>query len=329
MKLSIRESIDKIKVFSRVFVERPRFAMVIAIVLSLAGTLAITKLPISQYPQVTPPEISVTYNYPGANAREVMNTIATPIEDEVNGVDDMLYMSSDSTNDGQYELEVSFDVESDRDMDLVKVQNRLSQAEAKLPSEAKQLGGRIRAQSSDTLGFFALYSPKGTINRLALSDYAYGNIQPVLLRVGGVGDVTVYGPKLSVRIWLDPQRLAALGINSEEVITAVSQQNIQASLGAVGASPTEENGVFTYTLLARGRLKTAAEFDEIVVRKDDKGGIVKLRDVARTEIGEQNYTFNGMFNNQTAVMLAINQKPGANAIATMDALVAELKRLKA
>ncbi len=328
MKLSIRESIDKIKVFSRVFVERPRFAMVIAIVLSLAGTLAITKLPISQYPQVTPPEISVTYNYPGANAQEVMNTIATPIEDEVNGVDDMLYMSSDSTNDGQYQLEVSFDVESDRDMDLVKVQNRLSQAEAKLPSEAKQLGGRIRAQSSDTLGFFALYSPKGTIDRLALSDYAYGNIQPVLLRVPGVGDVTVYGPKLSVRIWLDPQRLAALGINSEEVITAVSQQNIQASLGAVGASPTEENGVFTYTLLARGRLKTAAEFDEIVVRKDDKGGIVKLRDVARTEIGEQNYTFNGMFNNQTAVMLAINQKPGANAIATMDALVAELKRLK-
>ena len=329
MKLSIRESIDKIKVFSRVFVERPRFAMVIAIVLSLAGTLAITKLPISQYPQVTPPEISVTYNYPGANAREVMNTIATPIEDEVNGVDDMLYMSSDSTNDGQYELNVSFDVESDRDMDLVKVQNRLSQAEAKLPSEAKELGGRIRAKSSDTLGFFALYSPKGTIDRLALSDYAYGNIQPVLLRVPGVGDVTVYGPKLSVRIWLDPQRLAALGINSEEVITAVSQQNIQASLGAVGASPTEENGVFTYTLLARGRLKTAAEFDEIVVRKDDQGGIVKLKDVARTEIGEQSYNFNGMFNNQTAVMLAINQKPGANAIATMDALVAELKRLKA
>ena len=329
MKLSIRESIDKIKVFSRVFVERPRFAMVIAIVLSLAGTLAITKLPISQYPQVTPPEISVTYNYPGANAQEVMNTIATPIEDEVNGVDDMLYMSSDSTNDGQYELVVSFDVESDRDMDLVKVQNRLSQAEAKLPSEAKELGGRIRAQSSDTLGFFALYSPKGTIDRLALSDYAYGNIQPVLLRVPGVGDVTVYGPKLSVRIWLDPQRLAALGINSEEVITAVSQQNIQASLGAVGASPTKENGVFTYTLLARGRLKTAAEFDEIVVRKDDQGGIVKLKDVARTEIGEQSYNFNGMFNNQTAVMLAINQKPGANAIATMDALVAELKRLKA
>ena len=329
MKLSIRESIDKIKVFSRVFVERPRFAMVIAIVLSLAGTLAITKLPISQYPQVTPPEISVTYNYPGANAQEVMNTIATPIEDEVNGVDDMLYMSSDSTNDGQYELEVSFDVESDRDMDLVKVQNRLSQAEAKLPSEAKELGGRIRAKSSDTLGFFALYSPKGTIDRLALSDYAYGNIQPALLRVPGVGDVTVYGPKLSVRIWLDPQRLAALGINSEEVITAVSQQNIQASLGAVGASPTEENGVFTYTLLARGRLKTAAEFDEIVVRKDDQGGIVKLKDVARTEIGEQSYNFNGMFNNQTAVMLAINQKPGANAIATMDALVAELKRLKA
>ncbi len=328
MKLPIRESIDQIKTFSRVFVERPRFAMVIAIVLSMAGVMAIWKLPISQYPQLTPPEISVSYSYPGANAREVMNTVATPLEDEVNGVDDMLYMSSDCTDDGQYQLKVSFEVESDRDMDLVKVQNRCAQAEAKLPAEVKQLGGRLRAQSTDFLGFFALRSPKGTISRMKLSDYAYANLQPVLLRVEGVGECTIYGPKLSMRVWLDPARLAAQGMNSEEVIAAVTKQNIQASLGTVGASPTGPHGAYSYTLLAKGRLMTPEEFDEIVVRRDANGGIVKLKDVARTEIGEQNYMFAGTYDGGNSVQIALQQKPGANAIKSMDAVQKELERLK-
>ena len=168
MKLSLRKSIDEIKTFSRVFVERPRFAMVISIVLSMAGGMAIFKLPVSQYPRITPPSIQVTYTYPGANAKEVLNTVAMPIEDEVNGVDDMLYMTGSCSDDGTYSLTVTFEVESDRDMDQVKVQNRVSQAEAKLPSEVRQLGGRIRAQSTDFLGFLALRSPKGTHSRLAL-----------------------------------------------------------------------------------------------------------------------------------------------------------------
>ena len=327
MKLTIRASIDKIKTFSRVFVERPRFAMVIALVLTMAGVLAITKLPIAQYPQLTPPQITVTYNYPGANAREVQNTIATPMEDEINGVDDMLYMESSCTDDGNYQLNVSFDVESNRDMDLVKVQNRMSQAEPKLPNEAKQLGGRVRAQSTDFLGFFALRSPNGTRSRLELSNYAYGIIQPALLRVAGIGDATIYGPKLAIRVWLDPARMAAQGMNSEEVISAISAQNIQASLGAVGASPTEKHGGFTYTLLAKGRLMTAEEFNEIVVRRDDNGGIVKLKDIARTEIGEQNYMFSGTYNDQTSVSIGLQQKPGANAIATMNEAQAVLKDL--
>jgi hydrophobe/amphiphile efflux-1 (HAE1) family protein len=328
MKLSIRESINQIKTFSRTFIERPRFAMVIAIVLSIAGSMAIMTLPISQYPQLTPPQIQVTYTYPGANAKEVMNTIATPIEDEVNGVDDMLYMTSDSTDDGTYQLNVSFDVESNRDMDLVKVQNRLSQAEAKLPAEAKELGGRLRAQATDFLGFMAIISPNGTHSRLEISDYIYQNIQPALLRVDGVGEATVYGPKLSVRVWLNPDRMAAQKINSEEVIAAISKQNIQASLGAVGASPTEKHGAFTYTLIAKGRLMTPEEFDEIVIRRDENGGIVRLKDVARTEIGEQNYMFSGMLNNGNAVAIGMQQKPGANAIAAMDAVQAEMRRLK-
>ena len=156
MKISIRKSIDQIKTFSRTFIERPRFAMVISIVLTLAGLMAYRNLPVSQYPRLTPPSISVSYSYPGANAKEVMNTIAMPIEDQVNGVDDMLYMVGSSSDDGNYSLNVSFEVESDRDMDMIKVQNRVAQAEAKLPTEVKQLGARLRAKSEDMLGFMAL-----------------------------------------------------------------------------------------------------------------------------------------------------------------------------
>ena len=328
MKISLRKSIDALKPFSRTFVERPRFAMVIAIVLTIAGVMAIFNLPISQYPRLTPPTISVTYTYPGANAAEVMNTVAKPIEDEVNGVDDMLYMTGTCSDDGSYSLSVSFEVESDRDMDMVKVQNRVSQAEAKLPAEVKQLGGRIRAQSEDMLGFMTFMSPKGTMTRQQISDYIYGNIQPVLLRVAGVGEATVYGPRLAMRVWLDPARMAAQGMNSEEVIAAVTRQNIQASLGTVGASPVPAHGAKTYTLTGKGRLMSPKEFNEIVVRRDEQGGMVRLMDVARTEIGEENYMFAGQFNGQNAVSVALNQKPGANAIATMNEIYRQMEVLK-
>jgi len=328
MKLSIRKSIDEIKTFSRVFVERPRFAMVIAIVLSMAGAMAIFKLPVSQYPRLTPPSIQVTYTYPGANAKEVLNTVAMPLEDEVNGVDDMLYMVGSCGDDGSYTLTVSFEVESDRDMDQVKVENRVAQAEAKLPSEVKQLGKRVRAQSEDMLGFIAVRSPNGTHSRLQISDYCYANIQPVLLRVPGVGDATIYGPKISVRVWLDPARMAAQGMNAEEVMAAVQKQNVQAALGSVGSAPTGEHAAFTMSLLAKGRLMSAKEFDEIVVRRDDNGGVVRLKDIARTEVGEQNYMFTGQLNGGNAVSIALQQKPGANAIATMKAIRREMAKLQ-
>lgn len=327
MKISIRKSIDEIKTFSRTFIERPRFAMVISIVLTIAGIMAITRLPVSQYPRLTPPSIQVSYTYPGASAGEVLNTVAMPIEDSVNGVDDMLYMVGSCSDDGNYGLTVSFEVETDRDMDMVKVQNRVAQAEAKLPQEVKALGGRIRAQSEDMLGFMSIRSPNGTYSRLQISDYIYANVQPVLLRVPGVGDATVYGPKLSMRIWMDPARMAAQGINTEEVIAAVSKQNVQASLGKIGSSPIPEHGAFTYTLTAKGRLMTPREFDEIVIRRDENGGLVKLKDVARTEIGEENYMFTGQFNGGNAVSIAMAQKPGANAIATMDQIYREMERL--
>ena len=328
MKLSLRKSIDEIKTFSRVFVERPRFAMVIAIVLSMAGVMAIFNLPVTQYPRVTPPSISVSYNYPGANAKEVLNTVAMPLEDEVNGVDDMLYMTGQCGDDGSYSLNVSFEVESDRDMDMVKVQNRVAQAEAKLPGEVKQLGGRIRAQNSDMLGFIAVRSPNGTMSRLQISDYCYANIQPVLLRVPGVGDATIYGPKLSMRVWLDPARMAAQGMNSEEVISAVSKQNIQASLGSVGSAPTGAHAAWTMSLVAKGRLMSPKEFEEVVIRRDEQGGVVRLKDVARIEVGEQNYMFTGQLDGGNAVSIALQQKPGANAIATMKGIRRAMAELK-
>ena len=328
MKISIRKSIDQIKTFSRTFIERPRFAMVISIVLTMAGLMAYFNLPVSQYPRLTPPSISVSYTYPGASAKEVMNTVAMPIEDQVNGVDDMLYMVGSSSDDGSYALNVSFEVESDRDMDMVKVQNRVSQAEAKLPTEVKQLGGRIRAQSEDMLGFIALRSPSGKLSRLQISDYIYANIQPVLLRIPGVGEATVYGPRLAMRVWLDPDRMAAQGLNSEEVIAAVSKQNVQASVGSVGASPMPKNAAHVFTITAKGRLMKPEEFNEIVIRRDENGGIVRLKDIARTEIGEENYMFSGQYNGENAVMIALQQKPGANAIETMDEIYKTFERLE-
>ena len=328
MKLSLRPAIDALKPFSRIFVERPRFAMVIAIVLSMAGAMAIFKLPISQYPRITPPSIQVNYTYPGANAKEVLNTVAMPLEDEVNGVDDMLYMTGSCGDDGSYSLTVTFEVESDRDMDQVKVENRVSQAEAKLPAEVKQLGKRVRAQSEDNLGFIAVRSPKGTLSRLQISDYIYANIQPVLLRVNGVGEATVYGPKLAMRVWLDPARMAAQGMNTEEVIAAVSKQNVQAALGSVGSAPTGAHAAQTLSLLAKGRLMSPKEFDEIIIRRDANGGLVKLRDIARTEIGEQNYMFTGQLDGGNAVCIALQQKPGANAIATMAEIRKAMAKLK-
>ena len=328
MKISIRKSIDQIKTFSRTFIERPRFAMVISIVLTMAGLMAYFNLPVSQYPRLTPPSISVSYTYPGASAKEVMNTVAMPIEDQVNGVDDMLYMVGSSSDDGSYALNVSFEVESDRDMDMVKVQNRVSQAEAKLPTEVKQLGGRIRAQSEDMLGFMALRSPSGKLSRLQISDYIYANIQPVLLRIPGVGEATVYGPRLAMRVWLDPDRMAAQGLNSEEVIAAVSKQNVQASVGSVGASPMPKNAAHVFTITAKGRLMKPEEFNEIVIRRDENGGIVRLKDIARTEIGEENYMFSGQYNGENAVMIALQQKPGANAIETMDEIYKTFERLE-
>ncbi len=327
MKLSIRAAIEALHPFSRFFIERPRFAGVLSIVLSLAGTVALMKLPVAQYPEVQPPRIVVACNYPGANAHEVMNTVASPLEDEMNGVEDMLFMASSCADDGSYSLGITFEVGTDRDVALMKVQNRVQQALTKLPAEIKATGLRVRCASEDQLGILTLRSKTGKLSRIEVSDYMYGVVQPAILRVPGVGDATIHGPKMAIRVWLDPKRCAAQGINAEEIVAAIKAQNVQASLGSVGASPTPDNNSRKITLIAKGRLHTPEEFGEIIVRRDAKGGIVRLKDVARAEYGEQGYNFFNTFNNDVSTSVDLNQLPGGNAIRTMNLIREEMARL--
>ena len=328
MKPSIRAAIDALRPFSRFFIERPRFAGVVSIVLSLAGTVALLKLPVAQYPEVQPPRIVVTCSYPGANAHEVMNTVASPLEDEMNGVEDMLFMASSCADDGTYSLGITFEVGTDRDVALMKVQNRVQQALTKLPAEIKATGLRVRCASEDQLGILTLRSKTGKLSRIEVSDYMYGVVQPAILRVPGVGDASIHGPKMAIRVWLDPRRCAAQGINAEEVVAAIKAQNVQASLGSVGASPTPDDNACKITLIAKGRLQTPEEFGEIIVRRDARGGIVRLKDVARAEYGEQGDNFFNTFNNDVSTSVELNQLPGGNAIRTMNLIREEMKRLE-
>ena len=314
--------------FSQFFIERPRFAMVISLVLTLAGWLAVRNLPITQYPPITPPQVIVTARYPGANAVDIANTVATPLEEQVNGVDGMLYMSSDSDDGGNYTLTVTFAVGTDVNMNMVKVQNRIQQATPKLPQEVKEQGIMVDTKSADILGFFYILSPKGTFNSMQLSDYLYSTVRPVLLRVHGVGGVSIFGARNAVRVWIDPDRMAAQALNADDVLAAIRTQNVQASAGSVGAMPSE-NSQQVWTLTAKGRLSEISEFENIVVRTAEQGGLVRLRDIGRVEFGGDMYSgIAGTFNGKDCAVFMVSQTPGSNAIDAMNGLNTELKKLR-
>lgn len=313
--------------FSRIFIERPRFAMVIAIVMTIAGVIAVFSLPISLYPQITPPEVNVSANYTGASAEVVANTIGIPIEQQVNGVEDMLYMTSTSSNSGSYSLSVSFEVGTDPDMAQVKVQNRVQQAMSKLPAEVQQYGVNVKRRSSDILGFLNVRSPKGTHDVQFLSNYVENNIKNNLSRVYGVGDVSVHASPLSMRVWLDADKITALNIPIASVRAAIESQNFQPSLGSVGSMPGDSGQQMTYTLQTKGRLNEAADFENIIVRTEEDGGLVRLKDVAKVEIGSENYMFKAELDGVPSVAISLNTLSGANAIQAMNALRAELDRL--
>ncbi len=315
---------------SKVFVERPRMAAVVSIVITVAGLLAIFAIPVAQYPSITPPVVQVTATYPGADAQTIADTVASPIEQQVNGVEDMLYMSSTASSTGSYTLNVTFAVGTDPNIAQVNTQNRVSQALALLPTEVQDLGVTVQAESTDLLLVVNVVSPDGSHDPLFLSNFATINIQNELARLPGVGSANQFGPlSYSMRIWLDPTRMSALGIAPQEVVKAIQAQNIQAALGAIGAAPIASDQVTQYTIVTQGQLADPEQFGDIVVRTGGDGAIVRVKDIARVELGSQAYGQTTSYNGQSAAAIAIYQSPGANALDVakeVRAKVAELKQ---
>lgn len=314
--------------FSIFFIHRPKFALVISIVLMIAGGLAILGLPVSQFPDITPPKVQVKAKYPGANAEVVEQAVATPIEAQVNGVDNMLYMSSTSTNDGGYSLDITFAVGTDPDQAAINVQNRVALAEASLPQEVVRQGVTTKKQATNMLLIINLFSTEGTYDELFLSNYATLYVQDALARINGVGSASQFSPMdYGMRVWLDPDRLKALKITPKDVSNAIQQQNIQASVGIIGQPPLTQTQQFQYNLRAKGRLESVEEFENIIIRTGESGSSVRLRDVARVELGSQSYSASSIMNGNQAATIAIYQSPGANALDVAEQVYAELERL--
>ncbi|MBY5992789.1 efflux RND transporter permease subunit [Ferrimonas balearica] len=313
---------------SQFFVSRPKFAFVISIVLTLAGLLSIPALPVAEFPDVSPPQIAVTTSYPGASAEVVKDTIGQVIESEVNGVEDMIYMESKSSNDGSYSLTVTFEVGIDADMAQVNVQNRVQQSLPRLPAEVTQQGVKVKKKSPNFLMVANLYSPNGTFDALYLTNYAGLNIKDTLARVSGVSEVQIIGGMdYAMRIWLNPDRMAALAVTSNDVISALREQNIQVAAGRIGAAPVDPDQQFQYSLQAQGRLSRPEEFAAIVIRSNPDGSKVIVDDVARVELGSQFYDAQGKLDNNPSAIIAIYQSPDANALEVAKGIRNEMARL--
>lgn len=309
------------------FIDRPRLATVIAVVMAIAGALALFQIPIAQFPQITPPEVQVTASYPGANASVLEESVGAPIEDQVNGVEDMLYMSSSSTNNGTYSLTVTFAVGTDPALAQVNVQNRVALATPRLPASVTQTGVSVRARSSSMLMGVAIYSPEGTRDEIFISNYAANNIRDAIARVAGVGEAGIFGPSYSMRIWMNPDRMQALGLTATDLTSAIQAQNAQASAGQLGSPPATSGQQLQLTIMAQGRLATEEDFSNVIVRTNTEGALVRLRDVARVELGAQSYDTASTFNGQPSATVVVYQSADANALAVSRAVLSELDRL--
>ncbi|WP_108858831.1 efflux RND transporter permease subunit [Ruegeria sp. Alg231-54] len=314
--------------FSALFISRPKLALVISLVLTIMGGIGYLVLPVAQFPDITPPVVSVTTTYTGANAETVENTVAAPIEAQVNGVDDMIYMTSTSADNGSYSLNVTFEVGTDPDIASVNVQNRVAQAMSSLPAEVTSSGVVTQKASTNMLLLVTLTSPNETYDSVFLSNYASINLKDALARVQGVGKADVLtNLEYAMRIWMDPDQMAALSITPGDVINAIREQNVEVSAGSIGAPPVPEGQTFQYTIKTKGRLTSAAEFGDIVIRTGDAGSIVRVKDIARVELGAEYYAASGYFDSVPATVIGIYQAPGANALAVSDRVEAELERL--
>jgi len=310
---------------SHFFIRRPIFAAVIAIIITIVGAAAYFGLPISQYPDVVPPTVTVSANYPGASAETVAETVAAPIEQQINGVDNMLYQSSQSTGDGRLTVTVTFKIGTNLDTAQVLVQNRVALAEPNLPEEVRRQGVVVRKTSPSWLMAVNVLSPDGSLDRGYVSNYALTQLKDRLARVEGIGDVQVFGARdYAMRVWIDPGRASALGLTAGDILAALRAQNVQVAAGTVGQPPYGMGTTQQFSVEAQGRFKTADEFANIIVRTNENGGITRVRDVARVELGADDYGVNAYLSGKDSIIMGVTQRPGSNALAAAEGIKAEL-----
>ena len=310
------------------FIDRPIFAWVIALTISLAGLLAVRTLPVEQYPSIAPPSIAINVSYPGADAATVEENVTSIIEREMNGVDNVLYMSSSSTANGSATITVTFESGTDVDLAQVDVQNRLSRVEPRLPEEVRRQGITVTEANFNFLLIIALTSPDGSRSALDLGNYASTRIVDDLKRVPGVGDVTLFGSEYAMRIWLDPEKLAGYNMSAAEALAAVREQNSQTPGGQIGALPSEAGQQLNATVVTQSRFNTPEQFGQIILRANTDGSVVRLADVAKVELGAGNYDFTTRLNKKPMAGIAVQLATGANALAAGDGVKERMEALK-
>jgi multidrug efflux pump len=314
--------------FSHFFIDRPIFAGVVSIIVSLIGFISFRALPITEFPEIAPPTVTVTASYAGASAEVIAQTVAAPIEQEINGVDNMLYVISQSTGNGAISISVVFKPGTNIDQAQVLVQNRVAVALPRLPEEVQRVGVTVRKRSPDLMLVIHLISPDGSLNQQYISNYATINIKDVITRIDGVGDTIVFGARdYSMRVWLDPAQAQARGLTATDIVTALRGNNIQVAAGAINQPPATSPGAFELAVQTLGRLSSPEQFQEIVVSTDADGRVTRLRDIGRVELGSQDYTTNAYLDNQVATAIAIFQRPGSNALATAASVLATMGEL--
>ena len=311
------------------FTDRPIFATVVSVVIIVCGALAYFTLPVGQYPEVALPTVVVRASYPGATPETISKTVATPLEQEINGVEGLLYMESQATSDGSLQLTLTFNLETDVDQAQVLVQNRVSIAEPRLPEEVRQIGVTTRKASPDLLLVIHLYSPDDSRDQLYLGNFAYLQIRDILSRIEGVGEVRLFGAsEYSMRVWLDIERLATLELTPEDVVTALREQNVQVAAGVIGQQPLKSDNAFQISVSTKGRLREAKEFGEVIIKSGEEGRLVRLSDVARIELGATDYSVRSYMGEKKAVAMVVSQRPGSNAVATTAEVLDTMKELK-
>jgi hydrophobe/amphiphile efflux-1 (HAE1) family protein len=311
---------------SHFFIQRPIFAAVLSIVITIVGAIAYFGLPVSQFPEIVPPTVTVSATYPGASAETVADTVAAPIEQEINGVDDMLYQKSQSTGDGRLTITVTFKLGTDLDNAQVLVQNRVALAEPRLPEEVRRQGVVVRKTSPSWLMAVNFVSPDGSLDRSYVSNYVLTQVKDRLARVDGIGEIRVFGARdYAMRVWIDPGRAAELGLTADEIVAALRAQNVQVAAGTIGAPPVDNGGAHQLNVETQGRFQTAEEFSNLIIRTDASGAITRLSDVARVELGAENYGVNGYLSGKESVILGITQRPGTNAVAAEQGIIRELE----